>query len=365
MTIASALAACRSEVVHLVQSIIRVLQWIGLIFIVFVLFPGLLPKSWIAVIRQFFSIQTSITIGIIVLLLFTIYHFAKARKEGWKAWIGTCTGMIAGGIAAVFWVPQWSGYIVTIGFVLLVFAPGIFNRLALRCSCGGYEWAAALCARVAWLLHPSRSQRFQLSFLSARALGSTEEKIAGYRALASQSTPEQSAILNCWICITRGDWEGVLSQLRNSDARMSALKAFGIRALGELDRIDEMVASYASAESVLSVDNLRFSRLFVLAFSGRVDGVRRLLTRQLRFISSQDKAYWTLIASRAAGTQNDEARRVLASYASATDDEGFRRRAERLLETAMTAAVPALSVESRATIAAIEDALWKKKQYPR
>src|ERR1700747_1575872 len=44
MTIASMFAACRSEVVHLGKSIARLLQWVIVIFAVFVL----LPKAWVA-----------------------------------------------------------------------------------------------------------------------------------------------------------------------------------------------------------------------------------------------------------------------------------------------------------------------------
>ncbi len=46
---------------------------------------------------------------------------------------------------------------------------------------------------------------------------------------------------------------------------MSALKWLEIRALGELGPLDEMIAAYASAASVLPARDLPFCRLYVLA----------------------------------------------------------------------------------------------------
>jgi hypothetical protein len=321
----------------------------------------MLPHAWVALLGlqagQFFSIQTFFAFGLIVLLLLAIYAVAKTRNVDRKTWVGPLAGIVAGGIAAMVWVPQWSAYVVAIGFVLFVFAPGVLRRLALRRSAAGYQRAATLYAHLACVLHPSRQMRFELSFLRAQSLGSTQEKIAAYRALALHSTPEQSALLNCRISMAQDDWEGVLSQFCSAADKMPDLKAFGVRALGELGRVNEMIATYASAESGLSPDNLLFSRLFVLAFSGYIDGVRCLLSRKLRFLKSRDKAYWILIASHAAGTTDEEARRALASYACTADDERFRGMAERLLDAAPRPAGPALSEESRATIAAIEKAL--------
>jgi hypothetical protein len=94
-----------------------------------------------------------------------------------------------------------------------------------------------------------------------------------------------------------------------------------------------MVMTYVWAESDLSASKL-FCRLYVLAFSGNFDGVRSLLSRQLRFLRSMNKAYWIFIASQAAGMHDDDARRTLASYVDAADDETFRRAAQRHLAKA-------------------------------
>jgi hypothetical protein len=94
--------------------------------------------------------------------------------------------------------------------------------------------------------------------------------------------------------------------------------------------------------------------LTVLAFAGRVDAVRVLLRGKLRFVRPEKAAYWSFIAADAAGVA-DESRRALAEHARESDDEAFRRAAQRHL-----AAPPArqtLSPAATAAIAQIEAAL--------
>ena len=67
-----------------------------------------------------------------------------------------------------------------------------------------------------------------------------------------------------------------------------------------------------------------------------------------------------LIAGQAAGTDHEEARRVLGSYARSADDETFCKTAQRHLDAGPTPSGAILSAESRATIAAIERPLGKR-----
>src|SRR5206468_5689865 len=168
-----------------------------------------------------------------------------------------------------------------------------------------------------------------------QALGSIEQKVAAYRALASRAAPEEFAVLNCSILVAQDDWMGVLTQVRSmDDAKPMGLE---IRALGELGRVEEMAMTYAiaTAESVLAPSNLLYCRLYVLAFTGSVEGVQSLLSRQLRSFSSERKAYWTFIACRAAGAPDEEARRRLEAATDTSDDETFRRAARRHLDASL------------------------------
>ena len=201
--------------------------------------------------------------------------------------------------------------------------------------------------------------RFQSSFLAAQILGSIEERVAAYKALALHAAPEQSELLNCSILVAQDDWEGVLERFRGAGDKLPALIQYKIRALGELGHLDEMIATYDSAESVLRLDTLPSCRLFVMAFSGRADAVHSLLSKHFRNFSSRDKAYWSFIAAQAAGAEDDEARRVLVSFARDADDETFRRRAQRHLEAAGPRRGPVLCTESLEIIATVEETIRK------
>src|SRR5262249_29754532 len=164
MSIASALAACRHELVSLVKSLVRLLIWGVLMLVGGVTVFVLLPQAWGALpprTRQFLDVQTSMALGLSAVALFAIGALAKSQTPDRKTWIWTHAGIVAGGIAAVFWVPQWSGYIVAIALALFVLAPNILYGLAKRRHAAGYQQAAASYARLARLLHPSRHMRFE------------------------------------------------------------------------------------------------------------------------------------------------------------------------------------------------------------
>jgi hypothetical protein len=351
MNIKSVLAACRYEIALLVKSIIRLLWWL-LIF-------ALAVSSVYALLhaRHVFSVQTSAASVFMFLSLVATFSFAKSQRPDRRTWISIHVCILAGGIAAVLWVPQWSGYIVGTALSLFVLTPNLLLQLALRRASAGYDLAAVFYARLAYFLHPSKQFRFASSLRDTQALGSIDQKVANYRRLAPQATPEQFALLNCWIPLAQSDWEGVLGQVRSAGVMMSALKWLEIRALGELGQLDEMVAAYASAASVLPARDLPFCRLYVLAFSGRTDAVRSLLARRLRFLAPRMNAYWMLVTSQAAGTHDEDAHRALESCLRVSDDETFRKFAKRHIDAALTPGGVALSAESRATVAAIEKTL--------
>jgi hypothetical protein len=269
------------------------------------------------------------------------------------SWSGVHAGILAIALAALIWAPQEAGFVAG-GALLLTWTPLTLRRIAYRRARAGYTGAAAFYLRLACVLHPSSNMRFQSAFWGAQALGQIEKKVVAYRALALRSPPEQLSLLKLQIPLAYGDWEGVLAQIRSADELLPAMKWLEIRAFGELGRIDDMVKTYASLGPDLSPIDLRFCRLFVLAFSGRINGVRALLRRHLGFLRPRSKAYWVFVAGEAAGTDED-ARRALASHAREAEDETFRVNAQRHLDEAPTLGKVALSMESLATIAAIEE----------
>jgi hypothetical protein len=259
---------------HLARSIVRLLLW-GILISMFVLIVFVLPQAWVTLVgaqtRQFFDAQKSVAFGLMALSLGALYGAARRQSLDWRTWVGTHGAIVAAGIAAVLWVPQSSGYIVAIALALLVFTPNVLGNLARRRVEAGCRPAAAFYARLACVFHPSRAMRFQSSFLAAQILGSIEERVTAYKALALHAAPEQFELLNCSILVAQDDWEGVLERFRGAGDKLPALIQYKIRALGELGHLDEMIATYDSAESALRLDTLPSCRLFVMAFSGRAD----------------------------------------------------------------------------------------------
>jgi hypothetical protein len=335
MNIRSVLAACRFEIASLVKHFVRVLQWGTLIILCllpqFVWSPqaGVMPAEtaqW-----RVSAVQAWLFLAMMLVSFLSIGFLAKSQNPERKTWIGIHGGNMALGVTTLAWLPQWSGLTMALVFALFVFTPNALGQIANRRASAGNLRAAAFYAGLIGLFHPSKQVRFQSSFLRAQALASMEAKVAAYHLLAAYATPEQFTLLNCYIALAQDDWEDVLGQIRSGAEMAFALKLLEIRALGELGRGQEMVMTYVRAESDLSSRNRLFCRLFVLAFSGHLEGVRSLLSRQLRFLSPRSKAYWIFIASQAAGVHDDDARRTLASYADATSDETFRRTAQRHL----------------------------------
>jgi hypothetical protein len=285
------------------------------------------------------------------------------RSAGRGSWIGINAAVAVVGIGALIWASPKAGVLAVAAFVLLIVLPVALGSAAYRLEFAGKTEAAVPFAWLAGLLHPSAQARFAVAFLRARAIKSTEGKIAAYRALAQRASPEQAALLNCWIALARHDWQGLLQQIRGGTGATSiTLRGLEFRCLGELGRIDEMVTSYASARRGFARRELRGCQLFVLAFSGRVDGVRAILAGPLRTLAPAFKAYWIFVATQAAGIDDQDVRHDLTPHACSAEDETFRTIAQRHLAKAPGVGGVVLSPDSLATIAAIEESLEKTRR---
>jgi hypothetical protein len=315
------------------RSIKNLFSWVLVIVVLLVLFVWLPPgPARPGQTTQFSWLQLGLTYAAMFFSLVPLVQLAKSQIPGRHSWIAVHSTVLAIGVISMPLLPQWCGFLTASIYLLFVFTPNVLSDLSLRRFRAGHLRTAASYARLLPLFHPSRHIRFFSSFLGAEALGSIEQKVAALHALVSRAPPDQFAALNCRILMAQDNWMGVLTQVRSvSDAKLAWLE---IRALGELGRIEEMTMTYgiAVAESSLTSSNL-VCRLYILAFSGRVDGVQSLLSRQLRSFSSASKAYWTFVACQAAGEHNEEVRRRLEGAVDTANDETFRRAARRHLDT--------------------------------
>jgi hypothetical protein len=318
------------------QSIKNLLSWVVIValLVLLVWFPHAVAMPGQT--TQISWLQLGLTYTPMFLSAILLMRLAKNQVPGRHSWMGVHTGVLALGFISMALLPQRCGFITASVSLLFVLTPYVLSDRASRRFEAGHVRRAASYARLLSLLHPTRHIRFHSFLLSAYALPSIEQKVAAYQALTSRAPPDESAGLNYWILVAQDDWMGVLTQLRSMGAKPMA--GLEIRALGELGRVEEMAMTYAIAvaESTLAPNDF-LCRLFVLAFTGRVEGVQSLLGRQLRSVRSERKAYWTFIACQAAGKDDEEARRGLQAAADATDDETFRRAARRHLDASLVA----------------------------
>src|SRR5258708_303436 len=211
---------CLPAMASAVRPAVRFLLWVILAFvgllILFVLFPpeGVRPgqpRAWqVAGVQAFAVVATLFVSGFAVRLL------AESQNPDRKSWIAVHLGVAAVTFAALGWLPQWAGFVAVATYVVFAATPEVLGRIANRRRSAGYAQDAAFYWRLAYFFHPSAYVHFASSLVSAEALGSIEERVARYRALAVRATPEQIARLNCFIPLAHGDWEGVLVQLRSA-----------------------------------------------------------------------------------------------------------------------------------------------------
>ncbi|HUI96013.1 MAG TPA: hypothetical protein VLX44_09695 [Xanthobacteraceae bacterium] len=337
----------------LVRSLVRLVVWSGLFIGGLAAFFAVAPYAGAALRRVSRGERLEMFAALVVMAfaLLTIISASRWKGPGRASWIAVGLFVVTLGAAAIYWLPGWSGVVTAAAYAALILVPAITGRRAQHQLAAGHLRQAALSMRLASWFHPSAAMRFYADFFAAQALGPVDAKVAAYRALARDATPEQIRMLDQWSAIARDDWPSVLAQACGAHPT----PMLEVRALGELGRIDEMIAAYTKSRSRLDRPSLLYGRLCVLAFSGRSDSVQRLLRQ--RSLAADRRAYWTAIAARAAGSGDTEPRRALARFVETSEDETFRRAAARHLAAPARGTAVALSPASTATIARVESAL--------
>ena len=295
------------------------------------------------------AIETFAALLVMTFSVFTIVWQARRTKRERVGGLIAYAAVFAIGAAALWGLPQYAGFVAAGAFVALIFAPNWLVRLSRRQSMAGWRRRAALSWRLASWLHPSRAMRFYAALLRVGTLASADAEVAAYAAMKRGATATEVRVLDCATAFVRDDWAAVLEHSRD----VPDLKGYEIRALAELGRLDELIAAVTALRPKLRGRDLDHCWLIALAFAGRVDGVRTLLCGEFRFFRPDTAAYWSFIAATAAGVA-DDSRRILVDYARQSDDEAFRRAAERHLSATLPAAAPILSDGSMAVIAEID-----------
>jgi membrane associated rhomboid family serine protease len=303
------------------------------------------------------DLQLLVAINLMSLSALAIIAILMQRSMGFVSWIATHAVVVIVGVVALVWSPRWSGTIVATASIPLVFAPSLLVFLAQRYSLSNRKRKAAFCCQLLSYLHPTAPMRFVAAAAKAQLQPTIDAEVAALRELGARTSPGRMALLQASIARAQDDWQGVLENLQRQNGTASDLKALEVRALGEIGRTDEMVRMYAAAKSKLIGAHRYLSQLFVLAFCGRRESVKLLLEQRLSVLAPEAKDYWTAIAAKAAGT-DDEWRRLFGQLADAPEDTTSRRSARRHLALAQAKVV--LTPESLTVVNATED--WLRRQ---
>jgi hypothetical protein len=166
--------------------------------------------------------------------------------------------------------------------------------------------------------------------LSKDATHGYEAALVGIEAASSQ---KQKALVRLMLAQEQRDWERLLTLARAGDVELSEATLREVRALGELGRGDDMVRAYQGAEKWLLLQNRQECMLFVLAFTGRLEGVRHLLDGPLSAADDESKTYWLAVA-RLRADRGDAAARSMLRRLSETASDRVRRSARWQLQQA-------------------------------
>ena len=223
-----------------------------------------------------------------------------------------------------------AGTLVAVIFTLVVLPPGVLVQASQRAYALARYPAAARYAKLAAFVHPTPAMRFGARLLVALADDDQERSAKTLEALRPQARGRVRHTIDVTIARVRGRWGDVLSIIEAAgDAR--GLQEFEIRALGELGRVDEMVAAYERCKSKFLGISLRNVQLFVLAFCGQRQAVA--LLRQSRKLPMHPDflTYWDAIATFNAPGRREEGRGMLTRLAEDSELAAVRCAAQRYL----------------------------------
>ena len=174
-------------------------------------------------------------------------------------------------------------------------------------------------------MHPTPWTRFGL--ILRRAL--SDDRPGAYEAALTQieatGSRNQKALSRLMLAQEQRDWEGLLMLSRTGEVGHSEAKPREIRALGELERLDEMVQTYQNAAKWLHFHSRKECMLLIFAFTGRVERVQQLVDRPFCATDDASKTYWLAVA-RLRRDRNDVIARSMLTEPSETAAPGRVRR---------------------------------------
>ena len=279
------------------------------------------------------GMQSILALGFILFSASLAVFMTRRRFLGRWGWIIANALVVLGGVLALWLAQDWAGWLTAALFAVLVLAPStLLGRARLAAQRGQWTKAARLHCW-ALILHPSPWTRFGLILRRALSKDATRGHVTALTQIEATGSQKQRALARLMLAHEQRDWERLLTLARAGNVDLSEAKPREVRALGELGRRDEMLRAYQGAEKWLLLQNRQECTLFVLAFTGRLEGVRALLDGPLSATDDESKTYWMAVA-RLRADRGDEAARSILRRLSVTASDRVRRSARWQLQQA-------------------------------
>ncbi len=294
--------------------------------------------------------QTVVALALMALSSVHLLRAMAVAAQRKPAWIAVNATVVLVGLVAIVWYADWAGYLVVAVFLPLVQLPILLAQRMATLMAQDRPRAAARVAHLLSWVAPWAVHRHMAALYHALDSADARSTLAELERLDDGSDPT----LRIGMRLVRGrllaDWADVLRLCEaNADPTLFAMQ---VRALGELGRVPDMLQLYRDRSGTVPASLHDQAHLPLMAFSGRVDAVERLLSRAS--LQADTNSYWRAVARLSDGAADGAARAELTRLATDGVRAQTRAIARAFLDRLMPPDAPRPSPDDLALLAAID-----------
>lgn len=243
-------------------------------------------------------------------------------------------------VAGVGWlvIPDQFAYVLGGVWLALYAVPLVLSRVIARLSVSGRFEAARNVSYISRLFHPFDgwwSQPLNIYATQLERTGHFDAAVEIYSQLA-QENPLFRDSFTVRMYQIKGDWQALIDDF-GSRLDDPAIKINGyllmlyVRALGEVGRVNDMVAALAQFQPRFQISPVSWhtALLFGLAFSGDRAGLEHLLDHHAPKQPEALREYWLAVAEQSSGNVR-EAEAIFTRLRDSKDAQVSMRAMERL-----------------------------------
>ncbi len=298
-------------------------------------------------------------------LVLSIRHLARSDGQGAEILLCVFTLVVTGILLAV--APGVAGYVSLALLVVFFLLPGLLIRSTNLCI-QQHNFAEAR-KRAGWLcwIRPTPAVRAFPRMLEALDLGQRGEfqaaadLLAPFRSL--RTTTARNATANLFRM--QGNWEGLLEWIKTEEIvtqRQPYILILQLRALGETGDLNSLAqySQHWQARLERIPHGLQTAQLFLFAFAGQTDSLRKLCEGNARLYPQPIKEFWLATAEMAAGNFEQGKNRLLAIK---TEDRLIQLAGQGRLAQPPRLAAEIMSPETKKIIAEVEQHIVDQARY--